>query len=286
MARNQEAFDALVRKIHNNNPDLTEVKIIKQELTLEDIQKLAEALENNTQVKYLDLSFNSIRNVGAQLLAKALANKQNLKHLNLKFASIGAEGAKALAIILPTLVNLQTLILDANPITLKGSGAIVQAVKTHPSLEEFSLQYCRLGDKLAEQCCEILDNNRVIKRLILAVNEFTPKGMLLLSQHLQSCPNLELLNLWSNCRGNFFDPVMYDVEKFYTDPVVTSGPLPPSIDLFQRVKMCFGYNPVMPKFTPSPITLLAPTYEVKTDETPQYKPEATPTVRRKLHIMC
>lgn len=84
--------EEIVQRLESNDGNLTELNL-REKLAPGDLDKLLQALQRNTCLKRLDLSYNKIGDIGA----KDLAANKILYTLNLGGNRIGDPGAKDLA---------------------------------------------------------------------------------------------------------------------------------------------------------------------------------------------
>ena len=170
------------------------------------IEKIINYLDNNPQIKILDLSNTFLQDKGLKLLAKnktlthlnltnneisnegakALAKNKTLTHLNLTNNDISNEGAKALA----QNQNLTVLGLSENKIGDKGAEALAQ----NQNLTVLGLNGNKIGDKGAEA----LAQNQNLTALSLGGNKIGDKGAEALSHN----KILTMLDLGGNKIGD------------------------------------------------------------------------------------
>lgn len=74
-----------IKQLANNDPNLTRVIVVKKNLTDNDIAPLLSALQNNSNLEYLDLSHNLLTNRSGCQLGKILLKNEKIYHLNISY---------------------------------------------------------------------------------------------------------------------------------------------------------------------------------------------------------
>lgn len=134
----QRATRALGKALCNNK-SLMELRVGKN-CGVNFSRDIAAALQVNTSLKKLDLSFSNVGNDGATELAKALETNETLRVLKLNQCRIGAVGAAAMARALLQNDSLKELHLSDNtPLCETSSQVLLNAVKENYTLEKLTL---------------------------------------------------------------------------------------------------------------------------------------------------
>lgn len=107
---------------------------------------LAKALEMNSSLEKLNLSWNQVSDAGAQALGKALEVNKTLKELYLSFNEICDQGAIALGKALSVNKTLTHLHLPCNKINELGAAALAKALETNKTLKTLVLIGNNIGD--------------------------------------------------------------------------------------------------------------------------------------------
>lgn len=124
-------------------------------------------MESNATLRYLDLSWNKICDVGAQALAQALESNATLQLLELECNKIGDVGAQALAKALESNTTLQVLTLSYNQIGDEGGKALGKALESNPTLQLLDLSCNRITDRVPGWITNLIRRN---KRLVEICN--------------------------------------------------------------------------------------------------------------------
>jgi Ran GTPase-activating protein (RanGAP) involved in mRNA processing and transport len=149
---------------------LTTLRLIKANLTLEDVRAVALALMKNKTVTILDLSKNGLRHHSAAVLAQMLKYNETLRALDLPW----------------------------NKITQAGAKALLHGIAWNKSLVKLDVACNRLGDKGAVHMAHLMSNTRVLQELDLTGNEIGQEGGEALCTALHSSNSLRVLRLCLN----------------------------------------------------------------------------------------
>ncbi|XP_025031415.1 leucine-rich repeat-containing protein 34 [Python bivittatus] len=144
------------------NSTLVELHLCKHEMKNFGIERLCDALYENTSLRYLDLSCNKISRDGVKFLGQLLKQNRTLEILDLNFNRIEDDGALYLSEALATHNRtLQALAVTRNNITGVGLVALSDAMKTNPVLSYIYIW----GNKFDEATCvafaELLQSGRL-----------------------------------------------------------------------------------------------------------------------------
>ena len=144
---------------------------------------LANALQTNSSITYMNLENTEIRDEGAMALSNALTVNKSLTSLNIASNHIGLEGVKALAESLKNNTTLTSLDISQNmkniyPITfgLEGVQALTDSLKENTTLTSLNMSFNNIGPEGAEGLAEALKNNSSIKSLNISGNEIGLDG--------------------------------------------------------------------------------------------------------------
>jgi len=154
-----------------------EVLNLRGNNTSKYMKYLSAALEQNTSIKSLDLSGNSLGVKGSSLVAEVIARNTTLEELNLfgNFSEI--EGCISISKALEKNTSLRKLDLGLNRIRERGCRNLVASLKHNSTLQSLSLKHNHLGDgvalALAKQIVE--DSNNEISYLAFAGNPLTAR---------------------------------------------------------------------------------------------------------------
>ncbi|XP_028587372.2 leucine-rich repeat-containing protein 34 isoform X1 [Podarcis muralis] len=138
---------ALMLKV---NCTLVELHLCKHEMKNFGMERLCDALYENSTLRYLDLSCNKITRDGIKFLGKLLKHNATLEILDLNFNRIEDDGAFYLSEALTTHNRtLQALAVTNNNISGKGLVALAESMKTNLVLSYIYIW----GNKFDEDCC-------------------------------------------------------------------------------------------------------------------------------------
>ena len=158
-----------VLKDHPKKCTLTWLYLRDCHISSEGAVELAAALCENTTLKHLDLSHNSIGEHvdGANAVAKVLVENKTLTELNLQECHISSEGAVELAAALCKNSILKDLNLNRNPIGVEGASSMSGMLQTNTSLENLHLRNDSVGEEGVHQLINSLKHNQTLRVLWL-----------------------------------------------------------------------------------------------------------------------
>lgn len=203
-----------------NNTVLKRLALNNAYIECEGAKYIGHALIGNATLKELDLSYNCIENKGVELIVDALKVNTTLKDLDLTGTKTGQsilyllQGNTTLETLHlgePGCVNISCLAegLKVNT-TLKYLGLqscefdsttmriLFEGLKINTTIQGLSFELSDIGENI-EYLLESLENKNITK-LILSTTEITSKGVGLLAEYLQKCPNIKMLDLSSNSK--------------------------------------------------------------------------------------
>jgi Ran GTPase-activating protein (RanGAP) involved in mRNA processing and transport len=139
-------------------------------------------------LEMLDISQNSIGDIGINAILEAIENNSCLRELNLTNNSISGEGAIAFATVLrnPNFA-LKKLYINNNSIGDNGVIAL-STVLRHPNstLETLGISKNSIGEMGVNALTNALENNCTLKELSIDMNPITPAGLMNLSTILRN----------------------------------------------------------------------------------------------------
>lgn len=162
---------------------------------------LAQGIQRNASLEYLNIKGNVIGDNGIILLAQALSNAPKLKELDISLNEIGPTGFRVLCEALPD-TNLQTLVCNKNflkdeileyfaaVITGDGNGAT--------KLKKFDFSSCRLNDAGLIYIVNALERNKHISQIRLCDNFFSEQIEAMMLETLNKNTTLTEIGLQGN----------------------------------------------------------------------------------------
>ncbi|CAG8540026.1 2531_t:CDS:1 [Ambispora leptoticha] len=137
---------------------------------------LAKVLQKNQTLREIYLTSNKIEAQGAKLLAKALENSL-LERFSIEQNRIGSQGAIAFAEMLKTNKNLRYIHFGANNLGIEGTSAISEALKVNQTLVSLSLDANNIGKDGARLIGDALAMNKTLTHLYLGRNNIQDEGL-------------------------------------------------------------------------------------------------------------
>jgi Ran GTPase-activating protein (RanGAP) involved in mRNA processing and transport len=155
---------------------------------------------HGVMLEKLDISYNSIGDIGVKALANALVNNSCLRELDLSYNSISGAGVNALASVLHNPNSaLEMFSIGGNSTGDIGVTAI-STILLHPSstLEKLDISRNSISDIGMNALTDALVNNRMLKELSIDENpDVTPAGWANFSNVLRNPTSaLEMLKVW------------------------------------------------------------------------------------------
>ena len=152
------------------------------------------AIDTNTGLKTLDLSWNHLRGRGSIAIAKGLENNYSLHTLLLAWNGFGDEGACAVAKALLENNTLQELDLSNNRITKKGCLAFADTLKVNTSLRILRIGKNQIGEDGAHALLAAINSNAETGIEVLDMDGVVieEQAQTLVSKFLRSKPQFDI----------------------------------------------------------------------------------------------
>ena len=156
---------------------------------------LANVIKNNSDFEALDLSGNDLR-LSAMVILQALQENSKLKILDLSYNKITGQAAKHLANVIKVNSNLEQLGLECNEL---GPAAVIilRTLKHNSKLTFLNLGNNKMTEQVAEDLADVINNNPNLGELNLEDNKLGASAILIL-QALQGNCKLTRLSLDNN----------------------------------------------------------------------------------------
>ena len=184
------------------NSTLTELKLTFSKIHDSGAVALAKAVEINSTLKRLELCGNVTGDSGAAALAKAVEMNSTLTHLHLSGNGIGESGATALAQAIEINSTLTQLYLSGNEIGDSGAAVLAKAVETNSTLTELDLSDNGIGDSGAAELAKAVEINSTLTELDLHSNKIGDLGAAALAKAMEINLTLTKLHLSGNEIGD------------------------------------------------------------------------------------
>ena len=190
----------LLRRIKNNEKDLTEIDLVDANLGPKATCKLLDALHGNNVVKTLWLSGNAMGDRGAVALADLLKANCNIYQVILGLNEISETGAVAISkALMEDDAVLDVLCMGGNfGVGDLGASAIGGALGKNTSLIELWLRNNGIGIKGAQTLADGLRHNATLKQLWLGGNVVGDEGAAALANAIRSSGTISVVDLSNN----------------------------------------------------------------------------------------
>ncbi|CAF87372.1 unnamed protein product, partial [Tetraodon nigroviridis] len=142
---------------------LLELRLGMAGITDTGVQRLAEGLQLNHSLRYLDLRCNSLSCDGGFYLAEVLRRNPTLDVIDLSFNRIQDEGAVHLsrALSLPG-CGLRALSVRSNSIRTEGLLSLARAVKVNASLTDINIWGNYLEEPVSQAFHQLISSQRLL----------------------------------------------------------------------------------------------------------------------------
>ena len=158
---------------------------------------ISDSLKINVSLQELNLRYNNVTTEGAKKIAEAIQVTKTLQKLNL-YDNISDDGAAAISDSLKINVSLQELNLAVNNITTEGAKKIAEAIQVTKTLQKLNLYNNNISDDGAAAISDSLKINVSLQELNLKYNNVTTEGAKKIAEAIQVTKTLQILNLYSN----------------------------------------------------------------------------------------
>ena len=187
---------------------LSKFNISHSGLTEEVMDKLAEIVSQNVNLKELDLSYNFLKAKGAITVLREMKPILHLSKFNIEHNWITDDIADDLAKLLSQNVELTEINLSYNCLQATGAIRIFKGMKSIFHLSKFNMSHNTITDKAADDLAEILSHNFKLKELDLSYNCLQAAGASTVCKGMNGLTNIIKLNISEN---NITGEAAYDI---------------------------------------------------------------------------
>ncbi|KAJ3069852.1 Leucine-rich repeat-containing protein 34 [Podochytrium sp. JEL0797] len=157
---------------------------------------LFRALNHNTFLLLIDLSFNEIGDKGAENIADYIKSETRLKKLILHSNNIGPTGGASIGKAFLVNESIQEFDISSNPIGKPGGMEFAASLQVNTCLQKLLLSQCSLGTDALVALSTVLQSTRTVKTMCLSNNEDSYNRL------TQSCANDVVLHLSGMVKAN------------------------------------------------------------------------------------
>jgi hypothetical protein len=117
-----------------NNTHVKELCLRRQNFGFKEVKILTELVSKNSSIQDFDLRFNQIGDEGAQALAEGIRNNNTIKSIDLAYNEIGNAGIEVLAKALKVNSSINKIVLNCNNINSKATEHLITCLKYNKSI--------------------------------------------------------------------------------------------------------------------------------------------------------
>lgn len=201
-----------IGNILRHNQSLTELNIAKMTTLLsnppeEYFAQISEALENNSTLRILDLSYNQMSDKSARALSSMLTINKSLTELNISYTSQHAEHMTPIAKVVAFNKALKILNLKSNLMDDESAQALASLLENNKILTDLNISCTSPSPEHMTLIIRATETNLVLRSLDLSGNQMCNKSVQALIALLENNKTLTLLNIEKNkaYRRNYDD---------------------------------------------------------------------------------
>ena len=178
-----------------NNTTLKELELCHCELTLDMVKDVSRMLTVNCSLTSLNISENPIGDNGVTHLVEALKQNKTLEELGISDCGITDAGVAALAEALRQKITLERLYINRCGTTDAGVAPLAEALKQNKTLERLDISGCGITDAGVAPLAEALKQNKTLESLDISLCGITDAGVAPLAEALKQNKTLESLDI-------------------------------------------------------------------------------------------
>ena len=189
-------FECLASYIHSTT-SLEVLRIGRNEISVESIDSLCKALNANSSMRRLNMSFCHLTTYHCVCLGQLLRHPIHceIEKVDLSVCRLNSDGVGEVMSGLSQNHTLRELIMNGNQIGSAGAVAIAKMLKTNRSLKRLDLAKCGIGSSGGVEVCAALERNKTLRYLNLSRNALGDDGVRRLCVGLENNSSLEELEL-------------------------------------------------------------------------------------------
>lgn len=184
------AFEIPVQEWNGQHGDQV-VNLSDQDMSILDIMFLSECLKLNRECRFLDLSGNNFKPLGAAFLREAMEHNMTIERVRFDKVTLRVQDLNGVT-------GLTQVDYSAQPVCLCDTVFIATSLATNNPLQFLNMSDCNLGLEAAETLGKNLKRNSVLSAIRLRGNKFMDAGALHLAEILAGDNVLQVLDV-SDC---------------------------------------------------------------------------------------
>lgn len=197
----EEIFTVLIALCANTT--ITSLVLADCGLTIENLGKLSDVLEENTHIQSIDLSHNHLASTGAKIVGRILERSKRIT--TVKLSACGFSDDDCACLCEPLLDDNRYLVavdLSHNKFRESAGLSLKELISQNDTIRTLDLSWNHLRRKGAIDVAGGLGRNTTLTSLNLAYNGFGDEGAAAIGQALTENDSLERLNLTNNRISN------------------------------------------------------------------------------------
>ncbi|XP_075693261.1 protein NLRC5 [Rhinoderma darwinii] len=197
---NLASLDPLIK----SSRSLTELSFSRTNLGDAGVCIVSSFLTSLPSLKTIKLASVNMSHIGVMHLTGSLKHCESIQHIDLSNNAIGENGAKSVTHLLTQKRNLLAINVCGCgfSMTSEEGRKFITELSRCPDLQEINLQYMSLDDDSLLVLAQALPQMLSIRKLILANNKITYKGVFYLSENIPHCTAIESIDLSCNSIGD------------------------------------------------------------------------------------
>ena len=178
--------------------NLSELNISNGSVINETIRQLINILLCNTELKQVDLSFNSLFVSDAVKILQGMKNISNLVTIDLSYNNITDEAADELATVLLHNTSLQSIDLSYNNLSTSDAIQIFKGMKNISKLEIVNISHNMITNEAADELATVLSHNNSLQIFDMSSNYFSSEGCIKIMNGMSNILYLKKIDISCN----------------------------------------------------------------------------------------
>ena len=181
------------------NKKITEANLCRCQVSNEGIKVFVQAVEVNTTLQNLDISYNAISDDGVLFISNCLKINHTLRKLNVSGNDIGDEGIMKFSDAICVNKTLKDLNMSRNRITDEGANELSKAIQVNKTLEELNISKNCISKEGVMRIVEACTKNRTLYKLVCTHNNLSKSGLAAINEFIRKENAVQMFDAsWNN----------------------------------------------------------------------------------------